>query len=105
MVNEYWFAKYDPLLEFWNILYRIDDMAYQVSIANSKDAVDHIVQIHNKWYQDTVYDTYLDNITLSSVNTIIRQIAEENTQDAEYWTSQILTDVSQLPDAPHVLPF
>lgn len=106
MVNGYWIVEYDDLLEFWDIgIYGTDSIWRQVTAAMDKSIAEHIVQLHNRWYQNEVYNTYVDNITLSTINDIVREIIDNNPDDAEFWQTQILTDVSQLPEAPQVLSF
>jgi hypothetical protein len=107
MVNEYWTVEYDDLLEFWDIgIYGTDSIWRQVTAAMDESIAQHVVQLHNKWYQNEVYSTYVDNITLSAINVVIREIIEnldDEPEERQFWEEQLLTDVAQLPDAPHVL--
>lgn len=106
MVNGYWIVEYDDLLEFWDIgIYDTGSIWRQVTAATDKSIAEHVVQLHNKWYQNEVYSTYVDNITLSAINVIIREIIEnlDEPDEQEFWQGQLLTDIAQLPDAPHVL--
>lgn len=105
MVNTYWISKYDPQLSFWDVLYDNNGVWYQVAACVDGSVVDHIVEMHNNWYQNEVFNTYVDNVTLSAVNEVVREIIADNPEDGDFWQTQILTDISQLPEAPHVLPF
>jgi hypothetical protein len=105
VIQSYWYADYDVCLDFWNIMYDNDGIGYQVAACDDENTVKHITGMHNSWYQNEVFDTYVDNVTLTMINEIVREIAQDNPEDADYWQSQIMTDISQLPQAPHVLPF
>lgn len=106
-IYSYWYPVYDKQLDFWSVDSQVRDNSYQVAACMYQDVAEHVAQTHNKWYQDKVFNGYADNVTLSAVNCVIREIIEDldDSAEREFWESQIMTDVSQLPDAPHVLPF
>lgn len=105
VINSYWYPEYDSNLDFWNVMYDNSGIMYQALACDDGQIAEHVVGMHNNWYQNEVFNTYADNVTLSVVNEIVRQIVEDRPEDADFWKTQILTDISQLPEAPDVLPF
>lgn len=110
----YWHAVKDTTIGGWAVA-TIDKPTHQINPYDgefelgtflSESGAKHIADVHNRWYQDIVWQTYADNYLVTKHNDQYLYSVQQLIEDSEYDDAKYMAtyieglDVTKLPYWP-----